>query len=865
MGRVVGYATLGCLMILGSTGWMLFQERARLPGEFPRDVSPQVTCRQASAEAEGAVSDSPEAAPQAVEVTARAEEIRLSGTVVEEATGEPLAGVRIRCGDLRPTSTDGGGNFSLEGATAGRLTVTATREGFAARSATVETQPGVIASVVIELPPGGAIEGTVRLPDGEPAREAQVKVDGGYELIDAMTDGAGHYRLQGVLLTRRNFSVSATLGDSLRSHVEACGFGMEETVLGLDLELAENEPEAPVERSPALEPGHFLSGVVVDEADQAVEGAQVTFQGEEGEKDPSAITDPAGRFRLEDLPRSEGQITVSKAGYCRLGLQLGGQDDEALRIDKEVRLVLLEERQIRGTVVDKETGEPITTFSLEGHGASTIRGQFTSPEGKFSVRKGLFPDLERSFIVFAKDHCEHQFIAKPWPLSDQEQSLRIELEPGKAFFGQVVDAATGKPLRGVQVTYPFERNLYMVHSQWEYSGAERTTFTDADGDFRISGVPGNLQRLLLDTAGYARTALKDVKVGRGRQLFKLPREATVEGRVRPPFKDTKAWVGGGFPGSEVDAEGNYRIRGLPPGLATIEVTSPGTMTIHREVTLREGEVTVLDFLEATGSISCRVTLQGKPVENATLQLTSAANPEDSEQFITEGDGTFHLRGLPPGSYQIAAGRRAELLNTGRTFYVGEGQVDLEIALPIARLAGLAVEATSGELLEDCQVTLYRRFSPVSQVEVGSASGSTFDFDSLPPGIYCLEASLGEGNLSGFLGPIQVTKTTDREGIILRLLPAGSIALTVSRTGPEQPFENGWVHLLQDRDQPVDSYLNLDPSGQDHFVGIPTGEYQIEAGVIAQADETLPGTLSQRVTVKVLEGEETEVHLFLPAD
>jgi hypothetical protein len=158
-----------------------------------------------------------------------------------------------------------------------------------------------------------------------------------------------------------------------------------------------------------------------------------------------------------------------------------------------------------------------------------------------------------------------------------------------------------------------------------------------------------------------------------------------------------------------DAKGRYRIDGLTPGtimvLATVsmkfDAPTKESRRLMQTVTAVDGASAVVDFnfAPATASIKGRVTRNGEPVANASVDfLQSTSNGEEDRSCSTAADGTYAFEG-------VAAGHVILSMHTGNSgesrfidFDVEDGQSliqDIELT-DGAALAGQITGLNEGE-------------------------------------------------------------------------------------------------------------------------------------------------------------------------
>jgi carboxypeptidase family protein len=178
-----------------------------------------------------------------------------------------------------------------------------------------------------------------------------------------------------------------------------------------------------------------------------------------------------------------------------------------------------------------------------------------------------------------------------------------------------------------------------------------------------------------------------------------------------------------------DAEGRYRVSGLPAGKYKVTLQLPDTLTTYQN----EEEITVTDrgcaelgwYINDNGRVNGRVVnADGEPVARILVSLveSDAANPNENQVKIdrTDDDGNFKFSAVPRGRYLIAVNhtRFPEPNDPTRSyppsFY--PGVIDKEQAQ--------AITVGAGEKLNDLVVRVPAKLPPsVVKVKVVWADGS----------------------------------------------------------------------------------------------------------------------------------------------
>jgi len=234
-----------------------------------------------------------------------------------------------------------------------------------------------------------------------------------------------------------------------------------------------------------------------------------------------------------------------------------------------------------------------------------------------------------------------------------------------------------------------------------------------------------------------------------------------------------------------DADGNYRITGIPAGSYQVSPMAPAyvvtdlmaTRERGRTLLLAEGEdVQDVDFsLERGGVIAGRVTdANGRPVVEERLTLVSADQSKQNQQNFgpfmgagatTDDRGVYRIYGLPPGQYKISVGRDDDnyylsgigRLTYKRTFYpdatdpaeakvieVTEGSeatnidISLDQILPGFAASGKVVDGATGRPVTGLRVGLRRvlnnDYGGVN-ASVSANSQGEFRLENITPGKY----------------------------------------------------------------------------------------------------------------------------------
>ncbi|HEX6903936.1 MAG TPA: carboxypeptidase-like regulatory domain-containing protein [Thermoanaerobaculia bacterium] len=568
------------------------------------------------------------------------------GGVVEgrvSADGRPMPGVEVAV--LAPTAndfsfpdlqatTDGDGQFRIDGIPPGPRTVEAKAEGYRRAVRDVEVTAET-KTVELVLERGLDVSGRVVDDAGNPIASVTVRLLAGRNILNAPqtvtgADGAftvgglqdGTYRLmahkEGYTMEGRGESVTVAGASVAGVEVKLSSGG---TITG---------------RLSGLEPSQL--GRVRIWAD---------FEGNQGQ------VDPEGGYRIPNQPEGSHEVTAiipntSLRATGRVTLEPGA---------KEARLDLQfgSGHELRGVVL--RNGQPVAgaSLGLTRTGTSERASQSTDHQGNFSFG-GLEDGLYKLAVSAPNGGRQEEDVE-----INGDRDIRVELRTA-SLTGRVIDSLDLSPVSGARVT------LEPAQASNEFLTLPDTQ-TDARGTFRILEVGGGAWKVRATRDGYApaeQTVQVDGSDAEEIELKLQPTEGvTIEAQQPSGQAPDHLRVAVLGPQGETVASGSYptgengrtRVSNVPAGSWQLLVQSDQSAPATVSVSVPGPAVRVV--LPAAGALRVKVpTLVGESVV-AKLVLTGPGGAframDFSGKVVSEWElfqGIRNLDRIPVGVWQL---------------------------------------------------------------------------------------------------------------------------------------------------------------------------------------------------------------------
>jgi protocatechuate 3,4-dioxygenase beta subunit len=438
-------------------------------------------------------------------------ELELVGTVgvegtVRDSAGQPLAGVRVVGGDLwmfdDPSTplpealSSARGTYRLEGLPAGRVRLSARREGV--ESGVVQSvwlEEGSTARVDFTFEAPGFLEGVVHMPGPPPARPLQVHAlprrSGALDPGDTGSTevaASGSFRMA---LPPGSYEVVAAHPEQKAHRQRLPEWVRVESGKTVRVELVLEEPE---------EPRGLLRGRVLEPDGSPSPQAFVTARGSSSEEEDvlyfMVSADAEGRF--ESAAPTDVPLQVQAGNGGRLGTVLGA------RTGQEVVVKLQPAASVRGRVV-RPRGAPVRGFFLELRLPEGQDSPWMGQERRFAGERFELKDLpggSLALVARTEDGARGEAVVTLAPGASAE--VEIVLSGTASVRGRVVDMARA-PVEGATV-------------YWMGDGSPRSqSFTDEEGSFLFEGLPEGAHTLFI-LGSEGQSEHRALRLGSGEKL-----------------------------------------------------------------------------------------------------------------------------------------------------------------------------------------------------------------------------------------------------------------------------------------------------------------------------------------------------------
>lgn len=516
----------------------------------------------------------PEVSPAPAQI---ATTLFIAGTV-HDAAGRPIPNATVQL-DQAQTTTDADGNFRFDDLEPHAATLHAKAAGFVAKG------PPSAPLWTGTLKANHPIKG-LRLRLHEPARMTGTVV-AGRQAIEARltllyhdpTDPARDYSIEvgSSDPQQGRFEIPDLPPGPVRVLAEAPGYALTESA-----EMVLNDGQTLSDVLIDLSPAGTLAGTVNDVTGAPLAGVELVLDGPAG-RARRIQSQADGAFTFTGVPEGESRIIARANGYAEATI------DGLLVAPNEVTNADIVMEKIAGgfgRVFDRNG--PVNRAFI--FAANQPRPASTASDGSFKILVAQATEIE----VVSPHHQSKRLTVTPGSQTD------VELMPGGTARGRVVDAA-GQAVSQAQVTV----NWFQADGRAPYNASifPIQTVNASDGSFEVGPLRPGRYTLAARSGSSTMGESSTFEIKGGSDVaglrIELPIGAVVTGYVsdeagnpipRARVEFFEAFARFATPSSLTDAEGRFRIEGVPPGRRSLRVTAKGFMTrIAAGIDVRAGE------------------------------------------------------------------------------------------------------------------------------------------------------------------------------------------------------------------------------------------------------------------------------------
>ncbi len=379
----------------------------------------------------------------------------------------------------------------------------------------------------------------------------------------------------------------------------------------------------------------------------------------------TATTGPDGSFTLSGLAPGSVRLMARK------------EEDfvqETRNVTAPARDVVIDLKaggRITGRVVEKGSGKPITTFQAgittsRAGGGMVMMGppqlrSFTSDDGSFTL-----DSVPAGSTVLTASSPGYASARLNVTVEEGKEltGLELQLDTGVKLIGRVT-APNGSALSDVQV-----RVLPSPTGGFAASGMERTSTTDANGEYSIDGLEAGEESINFMHPKHSSVRKSVTLKGRETRLdVQLATGGRVTGTVVTEAgasvsdAQVEAYSSGGFESARTDANGAFEFDSVTPGRYRFTANKTG----FAEGMLEDVDVStgapVRIVLKTGGTIYGRITGL-TPQELAQAQVMASGDSMFKEGMVDAG-GNYRIEGVSAGTVRVQASSGSGMTGSSR--------------------------------------------------------------------------------------------------------------------------------------------------------------------------------------------------------
>lgn len=394
-----------------------------------------------------------------------------------------------------------------------------------------------------------------------------------------------------------------------------------------------------------------LTGTVTDYA-TSQPLADVTVSAMDVSGVPQTIlTDSIGKYTISGL--RVGDITVSfvKTSYDLYQQTITIPANTTFDLTTQLHQTLVG-ATLKGFVKDGQTNLPIVGATVIATYSSSSQTSISASDGSYiltNIPLGVSATITASHTGYQSKTIQQTFTQAQVYIWD---FVLYDASAVAVINGKITNAKTLQPEEGVEVTF---------------EGSNLKVTTASDGNFNFTDIPFGEQTFYFNKTDYInesitytinRTPFDIDLIKPSRDSGQISIGQSISGVIQDavsqrPLSGAIVRVPGMGVEAETDANGNYQLTGLLIGNYPILVIASNYMALNFMANVNIDEADRADFSLiplAKGLIKGAVTdvATGEPVPGASIEIDGVV----MLAATSEGDGTYKMIGVPPGTYRI---------------------------------------------------------------------------------------------------------------------------------------------------------------------------------------------------------------------
>ena len=602
----------------------------------------------------------------------------------------------------------------------------------------------------------------------------------------------------------------------------------------IELNIPKPSPHVRVSISGTLE---FVNG-------EMERGIWITARDDSGNSGTTYIQKGQKDFSIDSLVPGLYKISFDLSGTTKIFRNIKAPSEGLV-----FEIPMKKKVSLRGKVLDKNSGEPVTKFKLMVMGQNYWQ-EIEDPTGIFEIQ-AIGEDCKR--VVIKANGYASKLSQEVCP--DANEPTLIELGIGGAIEGKVVDEK-GSPVENANISYLYGRS--------EKPEDKCIATSDVNGLFTIEDEPeeDGWQWFVISHPNYA-PEIKQIEVVEDyitETEIVLKKGGAVEGYVYDsfgkPMPDTTLYFLGESTyqywkenrsrlGSvTTDSDGYYRITGMPEKLCFGFRHEPDEQlgVVCTTILPKNGKSNRLDFggqWYATG----RLLQSGTPMTDIKVMVrgnTAGYETAFTAYAITDSDGRFTFWGIPSGRrfiYWSIPGMQGwdQWVEIGQFDFKSGIDMDLnDFDVSLSEVSVKIYAESPNEQLDQLDIYVQKYDAKmfygrrVGQLSPRTDPNDPYIFQNMTPGIY--EAI---GRRSGYPTIHKVFEITQgqKQCDVDLWIPAGSATLS-GKVVPSDSREQQTPLMLRDISQELTIGIQPAADGSYKIGNLPAGDYIIGRASVA---------------------------------